>query len=137
MAAWAPWSLASCAVFVLGSLIVGEVFPFSRFDMYATKIDHHAGAVPAFWSGDRLVNPEHYRDFVGIQPDALDHPPAPCSMEYAVRDGQRWIRSHAAPAGSPEGPSDFRAGFIVVEQAADGSISHRDVVVTRGTASAR
>jgi hypothetical protein len=124
-------------VYAAGSWILGEVYPFSRFDMYASSAGRSEGAVPVFLVEGREVDVTDYDLFSGIDPDALLPPDVPCSMEYVVRDAARWIASHRKSETQPEGPVTITIAYRILSiDETDGAstLRERTRVVAEGRA---
>ena len=117
------WAVLSCLVYLFTAFTAGEVFPFSRFSMYASLDDrvHRHGdvsrsaVITARVNGKR-VRPEDYHHFTGLDPALLI---APCgwanTMQYRVHEVSLWLRRHSRPRGSAEGPDVMEVGFLLIE----------------------
>lgn len=102
----APVALIAWAT---AGLAVGEVYPFSRFRMYAAP---PAGptAVPVFQAGGVDADPRRYRDFLGLEGD-WGTPPAPCTMGYRVDQLRHQV---ATSRGREPGPVKVALGWRVI-----------------------
>jgi len=101
-----PQSLAlvAFAVWTAASLLIGEMFPFSRVSMYAKMGDRSSGAIPVFLEDGRDANIRDFRLFAGGPVEDI----APgyrcraeggcvtyaCSMEFIPRTDIEWMRLH-------------------------------------------
>jgi hypothetical protein len=115
MPARAAW--IAFALYLGASLLAGERFPFSRYDMYASLGDRKVGAVLAFRVDGNDVDVRRFDRFAGFDPANLLPEDTPCSMEYAVEDARRWMEAHRAAADAPPGPVRLEIGYwwITVE----------------------
>jgi hypothetical protein len=105
-------SSLACAAYVLGGLLLGERFPFSRFAMYAD------------------------RRFAGLAGASLRAPPGVVTaMDYVVHDWGDHFRAHDAAAGETPGEAavDVAVAYDIV-RVRDGSVVRERIVVARGTA---
>jgi hypothetical protein len=126
-------------VYAAGSWILGEVYPFSRFDMYASSAGRSEGAVPVFLVDGKDIDITDYDLFTGIDPDlrTLLPPDVPCSMEYIVRDAARWIAEHRAAPHQPDGPAKITIGYRILsidDSAGASTLRERMRIVAEGRA---
>ncbi len=129
-------SRAAALAFVLvvvGGLVLGEVFPLSRFDMYARAAGRREGAVPFVLADGREIAIEDLSEFSALDAQALLPPGMPCSMEYRVHEMQSWILTHPAHAGTTPGPLRVQVGYRVLS-IAGGRLHERRVLVAEGRA---
>jgi hypothetical protein len=125
------WALGSFAVFLAGGLVLGEVFPFSRYDMYADIAARDRGAVPVFRADGRTVEPTAFRAFHGLDPARFRSPEGVvCTMDYVVNERAAYVA--ARPADEP-GPVRIVVGFDRV-RVEDGHVVHELLVTDEGTA---
>jgi hypothetical protein len=95
-------ALAAFAVFFVGGLDVGELYPFSRFSMYAAIAPREEAAIPTFRADGRDVRPEALTDFFGVNPDGLAAPEGVVtSTDYILRERAAWVRAHTATTPGP------------------------------------
>lgn len=99
------------ALYFVVSRVVGDRFPFSRYAMYASTAMRSEGGVPSFRADGRDARIDDYVDFVGIDPDAIYPAGIPCSLEWRVREWQRWLRSHQSDVPGAAGPIAIEIGF--------------------------
>ncbi len=124
-------ALLAFVVYLLGGLVLGEVFPFSRFSMYADIARRDYGAVPVFLVGGDQGDPSRLSGFHHLDPDQFHSPPGLVSaMDYVVDDWAAIVR--ARPAAEP-GPLAVEVAYDLV-RVRDGGIQRQRVVVARGTA---
>jgi hypothetical protein len=121
------------ALVLAAGLVLGEVFPFSRFDMYARAAGRREGAVPLVLADGREIEIERLRGFSAIDATTLLPAGIPCSMEYRVHEIERWIATHPAPRDGAPGPLHVWIGYRVLSLA-DGRVHERRVVVAEGRA---
>jgi len=93
-----PLALGAFTAYLALALLVGEVFPFSRFDMYAGIADRQEAAVPMARVGERWVSVFDYSCFDGPIP-ARDFRAVPSSMNYRVFQDAAWVRDHQGQGG--------------------------------------
>jgi hypothetical protein len=95
-------ALAAFAVFFVGGLDVGELYPFSRFSMYAAIAPREEAAIPTFRANGQDVEPEALTGFFGLNPDGLAAPEGVVtSTDHVLRERAAWIRANTAPAPGP------------------------------------
>jgi len=130
----APPSRPALVAFVaygLGCVLLGEAFPFSRYDMYARGSARDAGAVPVFLADGQPVEPSALRSYYGLDPASLRAPEGvACTLGYIVEDRAAWVAAH--PADAP-GPIRIQVGFDEV-RLVDGEVRHAVRVTGEGTA---
>lgn len=129
------FALGAFVTVLLGTLLFGETFPFSRFSMYANVGRRSETAVPVFWADGRVVDPWSYERFSGLDlAQVLVPKTLPGSLNYKTDDGYRWISEHLAREGEPRGPVRFAAGYVTVRLSANGELTHQPHVLTEGRA---
>ena len=111
----------------------GDLFPVSRFDMYADVSHRHRTALPVFLANDEPAVPEDYERFTGLETGASRWREFPTSTAYLVRDWMRWIGENR---GQQEGPDHVRFGYRMLSWD-DGVIEGEIVWVMEGYAWAR
>lgn len=99
------------AVYFVVSRVVGDRFPFSRYAMYASTAMRLEGGVPLFRADGRDARIDDFVDFVGIDPAAIYPAGIPCSLEWRVREWQRWLSAHRSDVAGVEGPIRIQIGF--------------------------
>lgn len=87
-------ALLGFVVYVVGGLFLGELYPWSRYDMFATTANRPVGAVPRFLVDDTSIMPEDYTGFIGIDTSRLLPVGVPCSMEPRVHEVAVWMARH-------------------------------------------
>lgn len=90
-------ALTAFAVYVLVSLGLGDVYPFSRYSMYARLTTRKEGAVLYVRAGDRFVAPDDLDEVCGLDVDALDpiRHGIPTSHEWVSHEAMRWLRQRS------------------------------------------
>jgi hypothetical protein len=127
-------AVCAFAIYLGGSLALGERFPFSRFSMYADVAGRAEGAVPVFLADGEPASPHAFTGFAGIDPDGLLPRDIPCSLEYVVADAARWIRTHPASEGRRGEGARFQVGYRILTIDARGGLSERLRIVAEGRA---
>ncbi|MCK6515497.1 hypothetical protein L6R46_10645 [Myxococcota bacterium] len=95
-------ALAAFAVFFVGGLNVGELYPFSRFSMYAAIEPREEAAIPTFRADGRDVEPEALTGFFGLNPNGLAAPEGiVTSMDHVLRERAAWIGANTATTPGP------------------------------------
>ena len=131
LAAWAL--LAFLAYGVLG-ILLGDVFPFSRYGLYASAPAREKGAVPVFLAEGREARIADFESFDGIETGAMYPEGYPCSLEWMVREAQAWVDDHR---GAGPGPVPVAWGFRVLQVGEDGTVTENLEVLCEGTARRR
>lgn len=107
MSRWRPTLPATAgflAYLVLAS-VVGEVWPLSRYPMYAHQTAE--GAIPLMLVDGEPAPPEDFEAFHGCGPGDVRIPRGtPSRMGWRMDEVQRWLASHRG-----EGPGDVRVRF--------------------------
>lgn len=94
--------IAAFAVFFVGALDVGELYPFSRFSMYAAIAPREEAAIPTFRADGQDVSPEALTSFFGVNPEGLAAPEGiVTSTDHVLRERAAWIRAHTATTPGP------------------------------------
>jgi hypothetical protein len=132
MGAWI--ALAAALAYIVISLVIGDIFPFSRHSMYASTAMRDKGAVPLMLADDKPAELDDYHRFVGIDPDQLYPSQLPCSLEWQVHEASRWLRDKAAEPDSGPGPVKISWGFVILRVMDDGTIQERWRPVQEGSA---
>jgi len=127
-------ALAAALVYMVISLIIGDIFPFSKHSMYASTAMRDKGAVPLMLADNQPAEVDDYVRFTGIDPDRLYPPRLPCSLEWQIHEAGRWFRGNQAEEGSPPGPVKISWGFVILRVQPDGSIQETWRPVQEGTA---
>jgi len=95
-------ALAAFAVFFVGGLDVGELYPFSRFSMYAAIESREEAAIPTFRANGQDVSPAALTGFFGVNPDGLAAPEGVVtSTDHVLRERAAWIRANTATTPGP------------------------------------
>lgn len=114
------------------SLAFGEVFPFSRYSMYAKLRGRTEGAVLSVRADGAEVDVARLHEFVGIDAEKVDTAGYPCSQSWVVTEARRWITDHpGSSAASPE--VDVEIGFRILHLDKF-TLHERWVPLTRGRA---
>ena len=119
-----PVLIAIVAALVYGAISwrLGDVFPFSRYAMYADLGGRDEGAVLYVRVDGRDVGFDEVVAWHGVDPEAIEPFTVPCSLHWVVFEAQRWISEHSAPTaeGSPDA---VEIGFRLLRVLPDGSLS--------------
>lgn len=120
--------------YVVAALLLGEVFPFSRFAMYAKGAGRSEGFVPTLLADGTVTDVRALDRFSGIEPDAMGPGRRPCSLGYRVEEDRRWVAAHSSPDGAPPGPVRVEYGYRRI-RVVDGRVVRDGLeVVARGSA---
>ena len=77
LTAWAPLAFV---VYGLLALVFGEVFPLSRYGMYASAVARSEGAIPVFLAAGVEAPIGRFVGFDGLQTqDVVSHPSPPAA----------------------------------------------------------
>ena len=127
------WWIAPAAAlaYIVISLVIGDVFPFSKYSMYASIGRRDHGAVLYVKADGVFVRVDELVDFHGIDLDQVYPSGIPCSLEWQVHEAKRWLGNHKADA---PGPVAVEMGFRLIWVAADGKITEKLRPTVRGTA---
>jgi hypothetical protein len=125
------YAVAGFAVYIAGSLWLGEFFPFSLFNMYAAIRDE--GAVPVFLAEGRPAKIEEFSSFWGIDTDGMLPEGFQCSLVWEVHEAQRWIEDHRASAPVRKGVR-VEWGYRMVRVEPSGELKENIKVVSKGKA---
>lgn len=126
-----PWALLPFLLYLSGSLLFGEHFPFSRYDMYADIPRRDRGAIPIFLADGQPSEPTEFLSFYGISAENVRAPlGVACTMGYIVEE--RLARILAAPAERP-GPVRIQVGFDRV-RLEEGKLIHDFWITGEGSA---
>jgi hypothetical protein len=130
-----PWALAAFATSLAGGFFVGEVFPFSRFAMYADLAPRGEGFVPVFLADGVLTEPRRFERFSGIGPGDFAAPEGVASsLDYVVDERAAWVAGRIDTQGP--GPVTVEVGYDLVHLEGGELVRDRHIVA-RGTAWAR
>lgn len=126
-------SVAAFAVFFVGGLDLGELYPFSRFSMYAAIAPRDEAAIPTFRADGRDVPPEALTDFFGLDPDNLAAPVGVVtSTDHVLRERAAWIRAHQA---TTPGDVKVEVGWSLIRlDPTTGGLLRRELTLQTGTA---
>ncbi len=125
-----PAAIAFVA-YVLGGLVLGEVFPFSRYTMYADIAARDYGAVPVFVVAGVESDPAEFSSFHGLDPAQFVAPAGiVTAMDYVTRGWGDQVRRR--PADDP-GPLAVEVAYDLVRVRA-GEVQRQRIVVARGSA---
>jgi hypothetical protein len=129
-------ALAAFAVFVVGGLELGEVYPFSRFSMYAAIAPREEAAIPTFRADGRDVAPEALTGFFGLDPDRLAAPEGVVTTtDYILRERAAWIRAQTA---TTPGPVRVEIGWELWRfDPETGALTRRSITLQSGSAAWR
>lgn len=115
-------ALGAALVYGVISWRVGDLFPFSRYAMYADLNGRAEGAVLVVRAGGREVDFHEVVAWHGIDPALIEPFTVPCSLHWVVFEAQRWIgaRTTAAPLDVP-----IEIGYRILRCAPSGVVSER------------
>lgn len=127
-------ALAAALFYIVGSLVLGDSYPFSKHSMYASTAMRDKGAVPLMLADKQPIEVDELERFQGIDPERLYPRGLPCSLEWQVHEAGRWIRNHLAAADAEPGPVKVSWGFVIVRVNDQGKITEKWRPVQEGTA---
>jgi hypothetical protein len=90
-------AIVTAVVYGLVSWRVGDLFPFSRYAMYADLGGRAEGAVLVVRAGGREVEFHEVVAWFGVDPELIEPFTVPCSLHWVVFEAQRWIAGHTRP----------------------------------------
>lgn len=125
--------VALCAGLAYAGLswALADVFPFSRYSMYAKLRDRHEGAVLVVLADGREVEATDVVAWHGVDPAAIEPFTVPCSLHWVVFEAQRWIGTRTA--ASPDGLEvSLVVGYRILRVAPDGALVERFEERARG-----
>ena len=111
---------AAFATYYLISLLVGEVYPFSRYEMYSGA-GSFRGAVIVCRSGGSEVSLGNYDRFAGFDPGALAYPPGEhFGSEYKLDEVRHTLETHRVRGAEPPNSVHLEIGIRIVEATDEG-----------------
>ena len=122
----------SAALYLALCWRLGEVTFFSRYSMYSSVRGRKEGAVPTSLIDGTEGEIDDCDRFSGIAIKDIYPKGIPCSLEWRVREIERWVEQHAAPAGSEPGPLKIELGFWIFRVDAGGTIQRNLRITARG-----
>jgi hypothetical protein len=127
-------AVLSAFAYGLVSWFAKDVYPFSRYAMYADLLGRDQGAVLVIRLAGREVAFHDVVDWYGIDPASLDPADVPCSLQWVALEAQRWVQRHsvATPAA---GALPVEVGYRILSIATGGQVDER--FEPRGHGSAR
>lgn len=131
LAWWAPLGFG---VYAAVSLVVGSRFPFSKYAMYDTSPNRTRGAVPVVLADGEVASLAAFDRIDGFTSAEMYPPGIPCSLEWQVREAQRWVDEHPLPAGEGPGPVRLAWGFRQLTLRPDHEVEERLEILCTGTA---
>ena len=129
----ALWGPLAGSIYAVLCLIVGERFPFSDYNLYGGAASRDQAAVPIFLADGAEVPIHHFGRFSELVADEMYPEGFACSVEWIVREAQRWVEEHAATSGEAPGPHRVEWGFRIL-QFEDGKLSEETKIVQQGWA---
>ncbi|MBM4367899.1 MAG: hypothetical protein FJ102_16925, partial [Deltaproteobacteria bacterium] len=88
--------------YLLGALVLGEVFPFSRYTMYADIAARDYGAIPVFVVDGSERDPSTLHAFHDLDPAEFVAPAGVVTaMDYVTRGWADLVRRRPATAPGP------------------------------------
>ena len=121
-------ALACGGAYAVTSWLVGDVFPFSRYAMYAKLRGRTEGAVLYVRFDGDFVDVHRLVDFDGVDATRIASAGWPCSLEWQVVEARRWVEAHAGGGTEP-----VEIGFRLI-RVRDGAIEETLSPVTSGRA---
>ncbi len=115
------WALAAFLVYGVASLLVGEVFPFSQYRMYAISEYPRGTALVFLADGEPIPRIDDFVAIDGISPEQLVYPDSIQSSQEYLLDSVRHavtVRSSALPPSSPS--VRLQIGYSIAESTPDG-----------------
>ncbi len=128
------WAAATCFLYVVISLVVGDRFPFSRYSMYASTAGRSHGAVLYCKADGEFVDVHRLDGFAGIDPAAIYPEGLACSLEWKVHEARRFIEQHQAAPGAEPGAVRVELGYRLLQVDERGVLTQRFRPVAHGTA---
>ena len=122
----------ACVLFSVGCLLLGNRYPFSKFELYADAGHRSAGAVPLFLADGQEANISDYTAFSGLVTEEFLPSNIPTSVTWMVEEARRWVDDH--PATDGEGPTKVAFGFRILRIGDDGTIVEEQRLLQKGTA---
>ena len=107
------WATGALLVYAAISLAVGDVFPFSRYSMYAKLRGRVEGAVFAVRVGEARVPIGELEGFAGLDPEKVSPDGYPCSQQWVVFEAKRWIEHHRVDTPAADAV-DIEIGFRIL-----------------------
>jgi len=130
------WGFGATIVYVILSWILGERLPFSRYAMYSGAAQRTEGAVPIFLVDGKPANVLDYDHFTGLDVRQINSDGWPCFTLREVHETHRWIADNTVEDALDQGkPAAWGYALYSVDE--DGQISHRQQLLTEGTACSR
>lgn len=126
-------ALFACILYGAGSLLLGERFPFSMYDMYARAGGGQEGAIFTVLADGIPADIESFERFHAIDPAALYPAGIPCSTEYCIAHARRWIQGRLGRPDDGRGPIHLQIGYRIIT-VSGGRVIERFRVVAEGTA---
>lgn len=120
------------ALYLALSLRLGERFVFSRYSMYSTLGARDHGAVPIVLADGQPAEIDAFEAFSGISVADIYPDGIACSLEWRVRELERWVASHQAAPGAVPGPVRIELGFLLLKVAANGELHEEQRITARG-----
>lgn len=124
-------AIAAIAALAYGAVswFTGDLFPFSRYSMYAKLRGRTEGAV-LYVEVDGVERPFHeVVAWSGIDPERIRADGVPCSLHWVVLETQRWVRQHQAELADG---AEVVVGWHWLRVAPDGGLEHEKRPFLRG-----
>jgi len=97
-------------LYYLGSALLGEAFPFSRFSMYAGAGRRTEGATFAVLADGKPVRLRSLTRFSALE-GSFEDPKRPTSLGHAVEEARGYVLGHRASDAEPPGPVRVEIGY--------------------------
>ena len=131
------WGIGATAVYVVLSLILGDRLPFSRYEMYSGAALRTEGAVPVFLVDGQPAKVLEYDRFHDLDVGSINSNNWPCFVLREVHETHRWVHDNTAGTDTPKGAHTVAWGYALYSVDEAGVISHRQELLTKGTAWSR
>ena len=123
---------ASFLVYLLGCLLFGSRYPFSKFELYSDVGHRDEGAVLLFLADGQEAELHRYTGFDGLEPEHFLPSHIPTSLTWMVEEARRWVSEH--PSHEGPGPVAVAVGFRMLRIGEDGTIIEEQLILQEGTA---
>jgi hypothetical protein len=122
----------SAVLYYLGCRLIGEHFPFSRFNLYSNTAHREKSAAPVFFADGEAARIWDFERFSGFEPDDFLPARMPTGLSWVAHEAGRWVREHTAEGQA--GPVEVAYGFRLFSVGDDGKVREEIEILQRGTA---